>query len=101
MKEGSVNTQARAQILKDLREKHKETVDRTQAYLKEQNEIRRRIRQALGDEAKTIPEVAGEAGLPTDQVLWHLMAMKKYGLIQEQEIDDQYFRYRLNKEQRS
>jgi predicted transcriptional regulator len=96
----SVNAQARAHIMKDLREKHKETVDRTQAFLKVQNEIRRRIRQALGDEAKTIPEVTEAAGLPADHVLWHLMAMKKYGQIQEQGMDDQYYRYRLNKEQR-
>ena len=99
MKEKADEAQNKTQILKELREKHKESVARTQSLVKDQNTIRRQIRQALGDEAKTIPQVAQGSGLPIDQVLWHMMAMKKYGLIQEQGMDGEYYMSELKKEQ--
>ena len=88
----------RAQFLKKLREQHQETVARTQELLKEQNAIRRQIRQAMKDAPKTVPEVAEATGLPADQVLWHLTAMKKYDLVAEGEMDGEYFQYALVKE---
>lgn len=88
----------RAQLLKQLREEHKETVVRAQELLKEQNAIRKQIRQAMKDAPKTVPEVAEATGLPTDQVLWHITAMKKYDLAVEGEMDGEYFQYALVKE---
>ena len=88
----------RAKLLKELREKHKVTVTHSQALLKEQNSIRKQIRQAMKDAPKTVPEVAETTGLPTDRVLWHLTAMKKYDLVAEGEMDGEYFQYGLVKE---
>jgi predicted transcriptional regulator len=88
----------RMAVLKRLREQHAESVTRTQALLKEQQAFRKQLRQAMEGSAKTIPEIAGAAGLPADQVLWHMMAMKKYDLIREIGKDGEYYRYALAEE---
>jgi predicted Rossmann fold nucleotide-binding protein DprA/Smf involved in DNA uptake len=94
----TLNTKQRSQFLKQLREEHRETVAQVQARLKEQKDIRRQIAQALGDEAKTVPEIAAASGLSADQVLWHLIALKKYNLVIETGQSDDYYVYQLAKE---
>ena len=88
----------RIALLKRLREEHKDTVANAQALLKAQQMIRRQICQAMGDAPKTVPEVAEAAGLPADQVLWHLTAMKKYDLAVETGMGGEYYLYQLAKE---
>ena len=91
----------RAQLLKQLREEHQETVERTQALLKGQNAIRKQIRQAMSDGPKTVPEVAEATGLPPKEVLWHITAMKKYDLVAEVGMDGEYYQYQLAEEGKS
>jgi len=88
----------RMQILKELREEHKDTVQKAQAYLKDQQAFRRELRKAMKGGPKTIPEIAKAAQLPSDQVLWHVMAMKKYDLVQEVGMEAEYYQYQLAKE---
>jgi predicted transcriptional regulator len=88
----------RMAVLKRLREERAESVSRAQALLKEQQSFRKRLREAMKEEAKTIPEIAAAAGLPADQVLWHVTAMKKYDLVREEGKDGDYYRYALAKE---
>ena len=88
----------KAEILKRLREDHKEGVTRTQALLKEQKAIRRQICQAMRDGPKTVPEVAQATDLPADQVLWHITAMRKYDLVAEAEMCGEYYTYQLVQE---
>ena len=83
----------RAILLKRLREEHKETVTRTQALLREQKAIRRQICKHMREEPKAVPEIAEMAGLPADQVLWQVMAMKKYGLVVETGMCGEYYLY--------
>ncbi len=85
----------RTQALKRLREEHQETVERTQALLKEQQAIRKQIRGAMADGPKTVPEVAEASGLPADQVLWHIIAMKKYDQVSEVGMNGEYYQYQL------
>jgi predicted transcriptional regulator len=82
-------------LLKRLREEHKETVTRTQALLKEQKAIRRQICQPMREEPKAVPELAELTGLPADQVLWHITAMKKYGLVIENGMCGEYYLYQM------
>lgn len=89
---------AHAQLLKRLREQHQATVEATQARLKELQAIRKKIRTALRSKAMTVPELAAAIGLPTNQVLWYVTAMKKYGLVTESGQDDGYYRYMLVEE---
>ncbi len=86
-------TRKRTERLKLLRAERHETVERTQALLKEQQAVRRKIGQALGDAAHTVPEIAAAAGLPADEVLWHVTAMKKYGLVVETGKSGEYYLY--------
>lgn len=88
-----------AQILKQLREEHKETIDRARALLKQQQIARREIKEALDSGPKTVPEIADHSSLASHEVMWHLMAMKKFGLVEELEMDGQYYRYQLVQEQ--
>jgi predicted Rossmann fold nucleotide-binding protein DprA/Smf involved in DNA uptake len=88
----------RAEMLKQLREEHRETIARTQALLKEQQAIRRQICQVMRDAPKTVPEVAEATGIPAGQVLWHITAMKKYDLAVETGMDGEYYQYQLVQE---
>ncbi len=96
-----IDAKKRSEALKHLREQHKDSVERTQALLKEQQAVRRQICQRLRDGAKTVPEVSASTGLPADQVLWHITAMKKYDLVVETEMCGEYYLYRLSQEAKS
>jgi len=88
----------RAQVLKELRTKHQETVDQTQALLKEQGKIEREILKLIKDGSMTIPTIASQVELPTNRVLWFITALKKYDLIREDGMDGEYVLYRRNEE---
>jgi predicted transcriptional regulator len=88
----------RAQILKDLRAKHQETVDRTQALLKEQGKIERNILKTIKEESKTVPMIAAELEIPTHRVLWFLTALKKYDQVKEDGMDGEYVLYKRREE---
>ncbi len=76
-------TVTRSNVLKSLRELHSESVTRTQAFYKEQRTIQQDICKILRDSPKTVPELAQATGYPTHEILWHLTAMKKYGIVSE------------------
>jgi predicted transcriptional regulator len=74
---------SRADILKRLREEHAESVTRTQRLLKEQRRIQQEICKCIRDTPQTVPDVAKVIDMPTHDVLWHLNALKKYGIVAE------------------
>ncbi len=76
-------TRSRGEMLKRLREEHAATVERTQAFFKEQKHAQQEIYKAISEQPKTVLEVAAATGIATHEVLWHLTAMKKYGLVAE------------------
>ena len=88
----------RAQVLKDLRAKHQETVDRTQALLKEQGKIERDILKTIKEESKTVPIIAAELEIPTHRALWFLTALKKYDQGIEDGMDGEYVLYKRREE---
>ena len=94
----TLNAKQRSQFLKQLREEHRDTVAQVQALLKEQKDIRRQIAQAMGDEPKTVPEIAAASGLPAEQILWHIISMKKYNFVIETGQSDDYYLYQQVKE---
>jgi len=78
-----IGTTSRADMLKQLREQHAESVERTQALYKEQRRIQLEICKFIREDPKTVPDVAKAVGLPAYEVLWHLTALKKYGIVAE------------------
>ena len=85
----------RTETLKRLREEHEQTVERTQELLREQNSIRKQIRQAMADGPKTVPELTAATQLPGEVVMWHITAMKKYNLITETDMNGSFYQYQL------
>lgn len=92
---------ARTEMLKNLRETYQESVDETQALLREQKAVRKRLRQAMAGGPKTVPQIAEGCDLPSDQVLWHVTAMKKYDEVVETGMDGEYYLYQLASEIRA
>jgi hypothetical protein len=57
----------------------------------------KKVRQALAasETPMTVPEIAAATGFAAPDVLWCVIAMKKYGVVGERENDDGYYRYGL------
>jgi len=89
---------AQGASLKELRQEHAETVTRTQAYLKAQQQIRKALKAAMQAGPMTVPQIAAAVDLPADQVLWHVTAMKKYDQVTEVGQDGEYYQYALTEE---
>jgi predicted transcriptional regulator len=87
-----------AETLKRLRTEHQSSYAATQKLLKDLQIIRKEIRQTLQSGPKTVTEIAIAIGLPASQVLWQIAAMKKYGLVVETGLDENYYRYALARE---
>lgn len=88
----------RMALLKRLREERAESVARAQTLLKEQKAFRKPLVEGMKGGPKTIPEIAAACGLPSEEVLWHVMAMKKYDLVREVGRDGDYYQYQLAEE---
>jgi predicted transcriptional regulator len=88
----------RAQVLKDLRSKHQDTVNHTQALLKEQGKIEREILKLIKDQSMTVPTISKQLELPTHRVLWFLTALKKYDKVLEDGMDGEYVLYKRSEE---
>jgi len=93
MSEENTPKQQKADDMKALRRVCKERIDRVSVRVREQKKSLKAIRAQLENTACTVPEVAMAAGMATDEVLWYVAAMKKYGQIAEVEKDDGYYRY--------
>lgn len=83
------------EVMSALRMARQEQVKAASATVKEQRRTIRSITDQLNKGPGTVPEIAAAVGMGTDQVLWYLVSMKKYGTILEDEKDGAYFRYRL------
>lgn len=89
---------ARTEMLKGVREAHAESVAHTQKLLREQKQIQKDLTEAIKDQPGTVPEVAEATGMPSHQVLWWLAVMRKYGLVAEDGMRDDYPVYKLVEE---
>jgi predicted transcriptional regulator len=78
-----------------LRERRGPVPGELRQRMREHNRMQKAIADALADGAKTPPEIAEGIDARTDEVFWHLMAMRKYGSVAEGEQDGDYVRYAL------
>jgi hypothetical protein len=86
------NTQ---EALKRLREERKIFIERAKNLIKEQSGSIKKIKEHLKGEGATIPEIAGKTEMPTSEVLWLVMALKKYGQVVEGPKEEDYYKYQL------
>ena len=65
--------------------------------LRDEMHMRGQIVKILAGGPKTIAEIAGELGYPSDEVLRWIMGMRRYGLISEmpKARADDYYQYKL------
>ncbi len=89
----------RTQMLIELRKQHGDQVKAAQELLKTQQAARKTLQLALQDGPRSVLQLAAATSLTPHDVLWHLAAMKKYGLVEEAGMDDadEYYLYRLAK----
>ena len=83
----------------DILKSKKEVPSSLTEKRKEYNELRKLIKKSLGNDPKTIPQIAEETGIPSHVVTYTLMTCRKYGEIEVGELDDmdEYFTYKLTK----
>ena len=85
---------ARSERLKQLREAHPATFANTQLLLKSQQRIQQEIRKSIKEQPQTVPQIAAAAGIPSHEALFFLAALKKYGLVVEDGMQEDYPLYR-------
>lgn len=82
-----------AKYLKEKRPVHKEITEQLKHFTK----TKKLILDALKEGEKTIPDLAQELDKPADKIMYYLMSLLKYGLVETGEIDDmdEYFLYKI------
>ena len=84
---------------KYLREKLGGIPEQAKENLKAFNAIKKQILEALKDEDLTIKQLTEKLNMPSDEVVYYLMSLVKYGFVKTGEVDDmdEYYTYKLNK----
>ncbi len=84
---------------KYLREKLGGIPEQAKENLKTFNAIKRQILEALKDEDLTIKQLTEKLSMPSDEVVYYLMSLVKYGFVKTGDVDDmdEYYTYKLNK----
>lgn len=94
-----MDKKSRATRTLDLVKKERQATTEVKENLKHFNRMKRAIRQALEEGPLTIPELADKLETDRAEVTYHLMSLRKYGLVTagEQDDMDEYFYYQLKK----
>ena len=90
----------RNEMLVEMRKEHRDTVQKAQELLKAQQSARKALERALTGGPHSVLQLAQAVNMPAHEVLWHVAAMKKYGIVAEAGTDESgdYYLYRLTKE---
>ena len=84
---------------KYLREKLGGIPEKAKENLKVYNGIKKQILDALKDQDLTVMQLTEKLNMPSDEVVYYLMSLVKYGFVKTGDIDDmdEYYTYKLNK----
>lgn len=84
---------------KYLREKLGGVPEQAKENLKAFNRIKKLMLEALATEELTIKQLSEKLNMPTDEVMYHLLSLVKFGFVKVGEIDDmdEYYSYKINK----
>jgi predicted Rossmann fold nucleotide-binding protein DprA/Smf involved in DNA uptake len=96
---GAGSSVEKGKTAKYLREKLGGIPELAKENLKEFNGIKRQLLDALKDQDMTIKQLTEKLNMPSDEVVYYLMSLVKYGLVKTGDIDDmdEYYTYKLNK----
>ena len=84
-----------------FRERSGGVSEKLKKITREQAKNLKKISEIIKNNYKTIPEISQLTGIPSHEVLWYTMAMKKYGKIIEGEEQNGYFKYTLKQEEKN
>jgi len=84
---------------KILREKLGGIPEQAKENLKLFNGIKKQMLEALAVEDLTVKQLTEKLNMPSDEVVYYLMSLVKYGLVKTGDVDDmdEYYTYKLNK----
>lgn len=94
-KTSSKNEPRKKRPIDILREKRGGVSEALKEYVQNQHRVKRLLHEALKTGPMTIPQLAARCQLDSSVLLWHLMAMRRYGEVVEGEEQDGYFFYML------
>jgi predicted transcriptional regulator len=83
-----------------LRERYGGVSEELKMKTRTQTSIIKKIKESIENVSKTIPEIAQITNIPSHEVLWYLMAMKKYGIVIEGDEQEGYYQYTLKVEEK-
>ncbi len=98
MSKDDAEKKQKKEAMKKLRVARKQWIAGASAKIRTHKKAIKLIKEQLENEAATIPELAQTTGMPSDQVLWYMATLKKYGEIVEGDKDGSYFKYALSGE---
>lgn len=78
-----------------LRERRGGMSNELKAYVSNQQKVYKALRAALKAGPRTVPQLAAECGIPAPEVMWHLMAMRRYGEVLDGAEQNGYLLYTL------
>ncbi len=81
-----------------LRERRGGMSDELKEYFKEQQRIRKALRESLKGGPKSVPELASACSIAKAKTLWHVMAMRRYGEVFEASERNGYPLYALKED---
>lgn len=84
---------------KYLREKMGGIPEQAKEKLKEFNQQKKKITEALKEDDLTVKQLAEKLEMPSYEVMYYLSSLVKYGIVAVGDIDDmdEYYTYKLNK----
>ena len=84
---------------KYLREKLGGIPEQAKENLKLYNGIKKQMLEALTVEDLTVKQLSEKLNMPSDEVVYYLMSLVKYGFVKTGDVDDmdEYYTYKLNK----
>lgn len=85
-----------AKYLKEKRPVDKAVTENLRSFTR----IKKKVLTSLKEGEKTIPVLAKELDMPAHELMYYLMSLLKYGVIETGEIDDmdEYFNYKIKGE---
>jgi hypothetical protein len=91
--DGSDAPGAQREQLKQARERRGSISARFLEEMKAHNKTQRAVLSSIATSAKTVPEIARETGLPSNEVFWWITALRKYGRVQDEGKRGDYTAY--------
>jgi predicted ArsR family transcriptional regulator len=88
-------TAQQKQALTTMRERMGGISEEKKQHAKQFKAARKAIVQLLTEKPATAPEIAAALNMPSDEALWHLTGMRKYGQVAEAGEAGEYFLYAL------